>query len=461
MTGRLLTVFLITADAIVFLCIWFGLYLLRYWMGVEDIFDKPINPIRNYLLASAVYLPFWTLVAWRQGLYAHHGRLSSLNQISSILKTFGIGLACSLAIAYLFKQWDIGRFILMMTAPLLCFYYYMSRTMLRHWKQKQYRRGIGVTRVIVIGVGRMARRAARHIKRHPHGGFQFLGYVDHHHKRRLNSRLLDDPVLGQLSDIHNILQRERVNEVFLAVPSLSQEEILTLVTECEHSGVEFKIVGKLFEVISSQVQIDEIDEIPVVHLKNATLPPLQAAAKRLMDIVVAAILLILFAIPMVIIALLIRLDSHGPALFRQERIGLRGRRFLMYKFRTMKTSTQPYAIAPSDASDDRVTRLGYWLRKFSLDEFPQLINVLLGNMSMVGPRPEMPFLVEQYSAWERRRLDVKPGVTGLWQIVGRKNLPLSRNMEYDFYYIKNQSLMFDLIILIKTIPAVIFGKGAF
>jgi lipopolysaccharide/colanic/teichoic acid biosynthesis glycosyltransferase len=118
-------------------------------------------------------------------------------------------------------------------------------------------------------------------------------------------------------------------------------------------------------------------------------------------------------------------------------------------------------MAPSDASDPRVTQLGYWLRKFSLDEFPQLLNVLIGEMSMVGPRPEMPFLVEKYSVWERRRLDVKPGITGLWQIVGRKNLPLSLNMEYDFYYIKNQSLLFDIIILIKTIPAVLFGKGAF
>lgn len=288
-----------------------------------------------------------------------------------------------------------------------------------------------------------------------------LGFVDHHHRRKINANLLQFPVLGQISELHDILLKHQVHEVFLAAPLLSQQEILTLVAECEHSGVEFKIVGNLFEVISSQVQIDEIDEIPVVHLRNAALPPIEAGLKRLMDVTVALALLAFFAIPMAIITVLIKLDSRGPSMFRQERVGLHGRPFRMYKFRTMTTSSLPYAMAPSDKNDPRVTRVGYWLRRFSLDEFPQLFNVLSGEMSMVGPRPEMPFLVSEYTVWERRRLDVKPGITGLWQIVGRKNLPLSFNMEYDFYYIKNQSLLFDIIILIKTVPAVIFGKGAF
>jgi lipopolysaccharide/colanic/teichoic acid biosynthesis glycosyltransferase len=127
----------------------------------------------------------------------------------------------------------------------------------------------------------------------------------------------------------------------------------------------------------------------------------------------------------------------------------------------MRVDTDPYSVAPTEATDPRITRFGRFLRRTSLDEFPQLLNVLKGDMSMVGPRPEMPFLVEKYEEWEKRRLDVKPGITGLWQIVGRKNLPLSLNMEYDFYYIKNQSLLFDIAILLKTIPAVIFGRGAF
>lgn len=461
MSERRLTLIMAACDAIAFAIIWFGLYALRAWLAQSNVIDVPINPLRSYLLAFLIYLPFWGLVGWFHDLYAHHGRLTSLNQLSSILKAFVGGTAGSLAIAYLFKQWDIGRFVLLLSSPLLCLWFYISRTLFRHWKQRQFRRGIGVTNVIVIGVGRTARRAARRIESHPHGGYRILGFVDHHRRRKINGDLMGRPVLGHTVDLHHILVQNQVDEVFLAAPLLSQEQILTLIAECEHSGVEFKIVGNLFEVISSQVQIDEIDEIPVVHLRNATLPPLEAGIKRAMDIGVALALLFLFALPMGIIAILIRFDSQGSAIFRQERVGLFGRTFRMYKFRTMTTSSQPYAIAPSDAHDPRVTRLGYWLRKFSLDEFPQLVNVLTGEMSMVGPRPEMPFLVSKYTVWERRRLDVKPGVTGLWQIVGRKNLPLSLNMEYDFYYIKNQSLLLDIIIIIKTVPAVIFGKGAF
>lgn len=455
------TTIIVVADAIAFACIWFGLYHLRDWLANAAILENPINPIKNYLMAFAVYLPFWYVIAWYYQLYAHQGRVTSINQLIHVIKAFASGLAGSLAVAYLFKQWDIGRFILLMAAPLMCLWFYASRTAFRHWKQAQYRKGIGVTNVIVIGVGRTARRAYKRIANYPGAAFRFIGFVDHHHRRKLNNSIVGQPVLGQLRDLPQIVEKHNIHEVFLAAPMLSQTDILTLVTECEHLGVQFKIVGNLFEVISSQVQIDEIDEIPVIQLRNASLPPLQAFFKRMLDIVVASLLLLLFSIPMAIITLLIKLDSPGPAIFRQERIGLHGRPFRMYKFRTMTTSALPYAMAPSDAQDPRVTPVGYWLRRFSLDEFPQLLNVLQGDMSMVGPRPEMPFLVSKYTAWERRRLDVKPGLTGLWQIVGRKNLPLSLNMEYDFYYIKNQSLLFDVIILIKTVPAVIFGKGAF
>lgn len=459
--ARRLSLTIAMADAVAFAIIWFGLYCLRDWLAETDIVNNPINPIRSYLFAFVIYLPFWFMVAWFHDLYAHQGRLTSLNQLSNIVRAFVGGLAGSLAIAYLFKQWDIGRFVLLLTPPLLCLWFYASRTAFRHWKQAQFRRGIGVTNVIVIGVGRTARRAVRRINSHPGGAYSFVGFVDHHERRKLNGTLHGHPVLGQLNDLPQIVEEYNVHEVFLAAPMLSQEAVLTLVTECEHLGVQFKIIGNLFEVISSQVQIDQIDEIPVIQLRNAALPPLQATLKRLLDLTVSILLLSVFAIPMLIIAALIKIDSPGPAIFRQERIGLFGRPFRMLKFRTMTTSSLPYAMAPSDAHDPRVTRVGYWLRRFSLDEFPQLINVLLGEMSMVGPRPEMPFLVSKYTIWERRRLDVKPGLTGLWQIVGRKNLPLSLNMEYDFYYIKNQSLLFDVIILIKTIPAVIFGKGAF
>jgi exopolysaccharide biosynthesis polyprenyl glycosylphosphotransferase len=420
----------------------------------------PINPVGPYLAALAVYLPFWAVVVWYHGLYDHAEKVTGLNELSRILKAFLAGTIGSLAIAYLVKSWDIGRFILLGTAVAFFAWLYLSRSLLRLWKAAEIRQGRGVVRVAIIGVGRTARRVAERIQNHPEGGYLLLGFIDPNPRRRLTT-LAGLPVLGKTQALADLVREHRMNEVFLAVPKLPQHETLSLVLACEHLGVQFKIVSNLFQVITRQVQVDVVDEVPVVRLRNAELRPIQAFVKRLLDLAVAAGLLAVFALPMLIITLLIRLESRGPALFRQVRIGQGGRPFAMLKFRTMYVDAPIYATAPTDPGDPRVTPFGRWLRKTSLDELPQLLNVLVGHMSMVGPRPEMPFLVEQYEEWQRRRLDVKPGVTGLWQVVGRKNLPLSRNMEYDFYYIMNQSLFLDLVILVKTVPAVVFGRGAF
>jgi lipopolysaccharide/colanic/teichoic acid biosynthesis glycosyltransferase len=183
--------------------------------------------------------------------------------------------------------------------------------------------------------------------------------------------------------------------------------------------------------------------------------------KRGFDVVVSG-LVVLFTLPFwVVIMTAIRLETDGKAIFKQDRVGKDGRIFRIYKFRTMHSDTETFQYSPSRPDDQRITKVGKFLRKTSLDEFPQFLNVLKGEMSLVGPRPEMPFIVDKYKSWQRQRLKVKPGLTGLWQIMGRKELPLHESLEYDFYYIKNQSLLLDLTILIKTIPIILRGKGAY
>jgi exopolysaccharide biosynthesis polyprenyl glycosylphosphotransferase len=456
-----LTTLLVLADACAFTILWLGAYWLRDTLADQRFIVRvPINPIRSYIRALFIYLPYWIGCSAYYGLFEHQGKITGLNQLSKILRAFFVGLLGSLAIAYLFKSWDIGRFVLLTASIAYFLWLYISRSALRYWKHSQVVRGIGITNVLVIGVGRTAKHVMERIVNHPEGGYRLIGFIDPHVRRR-RSTIAEFPVIGTTQNLIRVLQKFEVDEVFLAVPKMPQNEMMNLIVNCEDLGVQFKIVSNIFEVITSQVKIDVIDEIPVIHLRNSELPLLQRLLKRTLDIIVAAALLVLFAIPMIIIAVWIRLDSRGPAMFRHLRIGKHGNPFQMLKFRTMRIDARPYAIAPTEADDPRITRAGRWLRRYSIDEFPQLINVLFGQMSMVGPRPEMPFLVEQYEEWQRRRLDVKPGVTGLWQIVGRKNLPLSLNLEYDFYYIKNQSLFFDIVILLKTIPAVIFGKGAF
>ena len=199
----------------------------------------------------------------------------------------------------------------------------------------------------------------------------------------------------------------------------------------------------------------------MLELRHPAFGPEQRLVKRLCDIVAALLLLLLTAPLMAGIGLAIRRSTGEAALFLQRRVGYRGREFVMYKFRTMPSTAEAYALSPEAPNDARVTPVGRWLRKYSLDELPQLFNVLLGQMSIVGPRPEMPFVVAHYEPWQRQRLQAVPGMTGLWQILGRKDLPLRDNIEYDFYYIRNQSLLLDLAIFLRTVPIVLLGRGAY
>jgi len=214
-------------------------------------------------------------------------------------------------------------------------------------------------------------------------------------------------------------------------------------------------------VLGFRGAVDATVGLRVVELGPGLLSSGESVAKRVLDLVLA-LSLGLLSLPLVVLAsLLIRLGSKGSVVFRQTRVGKDGEQFEMFKFRTMYQKSIPFEPAPRDDKDPRITRVGKWLRRTSLDELPQIINVIKGDMSFVGPRPEMPFIVERYEGWQMQRLRVKPGITGLWQIMGRKDLPLDENLEYDFYYIRNQSILLDITILLRTIPTVLMGKGAY
>jgi exopolysaccharide biosynthesis polyprenyl glycosylphosphotransferase len=460
--SKWLTAALVTVDALAFAALWLLSYELRRALNPHFVayVHTVINPIHNYLLALPVVVALWIIFSAYYGHYSHREKISALNQLSTIFKASIGGLLSVFVFSALFKYLELGRSVVIISSLLSFFYLYASRSYLRYLKRTMVTRGHGLTKVVIVGAGETGRQVRSRIVGHPEIGFDLVGFIDNDPAKK--GQTIDGvEVLGTTDDLLDIVRNKGIEEVFLAVPNMPQNEIMNLVVHCEDTGVAFKIVSNIFDVITTQVKIDEINEIPVVRLPKAQLAPFHATLKRLMDLIIAALLLIP-AIPLgAIIALLIRLDSKGKALFKQTRIGKGGKPFTLYKFRTMYEGVEPYQEAPLERADPRITRFGRLLRKTSLDELPQLINVLKGDMSMVGPRPEMPFIVQRYEEWQRRRLDVKPGITGLWQIVGRKDLPLYLNLEYDFYYIRNQSLLLDLTILIKTIPAVLFGKGAF
>jgi exopolysaccharide biosynthesis polyprenyl glycosylphosphotransferase len=449
---------MVLCDSIVFSLIWFGSYYLR--VELNEQFGKMINPVQSYVQALPLAIGLWIIITAYYRLYCFREKVSSFDQLVRIFKISLASLIGLFALAALFKHLEIGRSVIGFSSAGLFLYLYTSRTFLRYIKRRLLSKGIGLTRVVIVGAGAAGKKVKEQIISHPEGGFQVIGFIDDD-PQKAESEINGIPVLGPIANLHDIVVSQNIEQIFLAIPSLSSSDLINIIMKCEHLPMEFRVVSDMFGVLTSSVKIDEVDEVPIVRVPRKGLSPWQAALKRVLDIVVSFLLLIVFAIPALIAIILIHIDSKGKAIFAQERVGKDGKLFTMYKFRTMLDDVNPYQEAPATSDDERITRFGKFLRKTSLDEIPQVVNVLLGDMSMVGPRPEMPFIVEEYEEWQRRRLDVKPGLTGLWQIAGRKNLPLHLNLEYDFYYIRNQSLLLDITILLKTIPVVLFGKGAF
>jgi len=456
--ANLVTVFLIASDIVGVAAGWLLTWKVRELLN--PCFAVPINEITPYVASLKWLLPIWILICAFHGHYAHRERISSLNEITRLFRATEEMWLATFVISFMLRHYSLGRAVVLFSVIPQFIYLYTSRTILRAVKRRATRRGKGLKRVLIVGTGETARRALLRIVDHPEVGYELAGLVgrtDDPPPRAVNHA----PYLGSIERLEHLIRQHKVDEVFLADPNLPDNDKLNLIARCDETGVSFKIVSQMFEVTNAQIRIDVLDDLPVIPLQSGGLGPLRSFIKRIMDILVSGTLLILSLPLAILIAIWIRLDSPGPALFTHDRVGVHGRRFRLWKFRTMTTDTHPYDTAPTDSDDPRITRAGRILRRFSLDELPQLWNVVLGDMSMVGPRPEMPQIVERYEPWQRIRLEVKPGLTGLWQIIGRKNLPLELNLEYDLYYIKNQSLVLDLVILLKTIPAVVFGRGAY
>jgi exopolysaccharide biosynthesis polyprenyl glycosylphosphotransferase len=330
-----------------------------------------------------------------------------------------------------------------------------------HRLEKRMRRsGEHDVPVLIVGTGVPAIRLLQKLQDHPETGYHVVGFLDDD-DARVGKDVANRPVLGRVDELREIALRHRAEEVFVAMPSLGHTRMLSLVLDCEDLGLVFRVVTNLFEVLTAGSPLDLVDDLPLVRLGRERPGPLYEPAKRLLDVCGALAGLLATAPLLALCAWRIRRGGARSALFAQTRIGLNGRPFTCYKLRTLRDDVDPYTVAPQTREDPRVTKVGRWLRRSSLDELPQLWNVLRGEMSLVGPRPEMPFIVEGYDEWQRRRLTVKPGLTGLWQILGRKDLPMHANLQYDFYYIRNRGIALDLSILLRTIGAVLSRRGAF
>jgi exopolysaccharide biosynthesis polyprenyl glycosylphosphotransferase len=269
-----------------------------------------------------------------------------------------------------------------------------------------------------------------------------------------------------------VVTNQRINEIIFALPREAYHQLANLVTDLQDLAVNVRVVPDFFDLVFLRSAVEDLGDMPLVTLREPALDPLQRLLKRLFDLLLSGLAL-LFTLPlMAVIAVLIRLDSPGPVIFKQRRVGEHGNIFSIYKFRTMVHDPEtydgqmPHKLVDGQPvhkfyDDPRVTRIGHFLRRTSLDELPQFINILKGEMSLVGPRPELPWLVEMYEPWQRKRFEVPQGLTGWWQVNGRSDRPMHLHTADDLYYIKNYSLWLDLQILWRTIRAVIERRGSF
>jgi exopolysaccharide biosynthesis polyprenyl glycosylphosphotransferase len=315
-------------------------------------------------------------------------------------------------------------------------------------------------RVAIAGAGETARLVMKKMAQAPTAGLELVGFLDDYippgsklccRLRQGHQEQFEVAVLGRTWDLREVSRQFDVQLLLLAMSDLSREAVDDIVSCAQEIGLELGFVPSLGDVRADQLGLHDLTAIPILSRSpirtHLTTDPL----KRAIDLCVA-VPLFLVTLPLwLVAAVAIRLDSPGPVLFRQVRVGLDGRAFVMLKFRTMRTDTQPFSLSPTSELDPRVTRVGRWFRLSGIDEIPQLLNVLKGDMSIVGPRPEMPFIVEQYTDLEQTRLHVKPGITGLWQLSPDRDAQIHDNIEYDLYYVRNRGLLLDALILLETV----------
>jgi exopolysaccharide biosynthesis polyprenyl glycosylphosphotransferase len=442
-----------------------------------EAFPSRLHPLAEYLPLLPLALAIWGVLLLSSGRYRSHRTVPLLDEAWAIIRVSLSG-AILFTLAIYVSRWDerllsddrISRFWALLFAVFCCLFLLTEKLALRMTSRYVRSHGFNYRTVLIVGTSPSALRIAESIHGHRFWGYRILGFIRNGHKAQ-EPWPGYYPILGEIADIPRIVESNVVDDVIFAIHRRELDRLEDLFLSLQEQGIRTRFAMDLFPHTQARVELEELDGVPLLSFATTPTSQLQLMSKRVLDIAVAALLL-LIGLPIAgLIALLIKLVYGGNVLFRQTRCGLNGRFFTLYKFRTMVEDAEERRRELMHLnemkgpvfklkSDPRVTPLGRLLRRFSLDEIPQFWNVLRGDMSLVGPRPPIPEEVAQYQRWQRRRLAMKPGLTCLWQVSGRNNLDFERWMELDLEYIDSWSPMLDLKILLKTIPAVLTGKGA-
>jgi exopolysaccharide biosynthesis polyprenyl glycosylphosphotransferase len=446
-------------------------YIARYewqWL-LPVIYQEPYGDYlgQQVLLVVILILTFRQHKVWRR----RRGE-AWVDEMSRIFSATASGIAIMMAISFFTQPAPFSRLLLVWTLLFIVLFLGSARSV-RHWTLRMlYRSGYLVDDVIVVGSGEVGRSVIRTLLARPDLGYRILGYLDDG-KGENNIGSARVPHLGSYKDLTSVLvENLSTHTVFVTLPGEMNAEILTILRVARENNTIAQVVPDVLQMSLNQVEFINMSGIPMLGMREVHLSRLGRFGKRLLDLGMALIMIVPTFLASIVVAIAIKLDSKGPVFYRGSRIGKDGKPFQMYKFRSMVVGAEEQKLALQGKNeadgpifkikdDPRLTRVGRWLRRTSLDELPQIYNVLLGQMSFVGPRPPLPEEVAQYKAWQRQRLTVIGGITGLWQVSGRSDLTFDELCLLDIYYIENWSLTLDIRILLQTIPYVLFGRGAY
>ncbi len=464
--------FITIASDVFLLNVGFALaYLIRYqWQWFRSI--SFFEPYTDYLGQQAALVLLLVLTYSQMGVWQRRRGEAWLDEAARVLYATAAGIGLMVVLTFFVQPTPFSRLLFFWAFVVIVALISLARLLRRWLLSLFYQQGKLADRVLVLGSGEVGRGVIRTLLARPDLGFRAMGYL-HDGRSENNIGLGRIPNLGVFDDLEQILQNEpQLHTVFIALPGEQHQEIARLLQACQMRGVRAQVVPDLLQLSMNRVEMINMAGIPTLRVREAGISRGQQITKRLMDLSIILLLSIPTLIVTAVIALAIKLDSPGPVLYSGRRIGKDGRTFYMIKFRSMVVGAEEQkeallAFNQADGplfkikDDPRLTRVGRFIRRTSLDELPQLYNVLRGQMSLVGPRPPLPEEVSVYKTWHKQRLSVIGGITGLWQVSGRSDLTFDELCLLDIYYIENWSLGLDLRILLQTIPHALFGKGAY
>ena len=406
-------------------------------------FAEVLQPAAVYLVPGAVAVVLCLVAVALARLYEDRRYLSRLEEYASIVKAVTYAVLASVGLAFVLKEKDLSRAVLLLFWALACVLLVLTRSGWHQHFKRMRRRGRDVLAVAVVCERGGLPRVRALLRRFPELGYRVAASLE----------VGRGSVAAHLRLLGDWVARGRVDAVLVGVSSRRYHRVVPYLAWCEEHYLPHHRLSGAFDAFHGE----GLDSVTMPSVDSR---PVYTVVKRMFDEVAAAVLLLVTLPLWLLVAVAIKLDSPGPVFFAQDRVGRHGRSFRLIKFRTMYAYAPRYAVTARSAGDPRVTPVGRFLRRTSLDELPQLVNILKGEMSLVGPRPEMPFMVSRNSPTYRRRLMVLPGLTGLWQAVARHE-PLEESLRYDLYYIQHRSFVFDLVILARTVLSVVSGRGAY